>query len=185
MATPLAHTLAGYVVYRFAGSRDRTLLVAAVVLAVCPDFDFIPGLLIDQPVRFHHGISHSLGAGVAVATAVWLALPALRRVGARAWWVLFAAFATHLGIDFWGPDQRPPYGIPILWPMDDTYRMAPFPLILGVRHANEITADTMTWVGQILHPYNLAAVALELLWLSPFVWAAKRRTRGGTVGDSD
>ena len=35
-----------------------------LIAGVAPDFDFLPGILIGDPNRFHHGPTHSILAGI-------------------------------------------------------------------------------------------------------------------------
>ncbi len=65
MCTPVGHSLAALGIFYLAGrrpSRDEIRRLGwFIVLANLPDFDFIPGILIGDPGRFHHTYSHSIG----------------------------------------------------------------------------------------------------------------------------
>ena len=56
MATPLGHSLAGYAVYSLfpaAKTLDQpNVLLLCVIMAISPDFDFLPGFLLGSPARF-------------------------------------------------------------------------------------------------------------------------------------
>jgi inner membrane protein len=167
MATPIGHGLMGYAVYCAAASAKRAdrrpLLWLCVGLAIAPDFDFVPGVALGQPALYHQGVSHSLSVAVVASLAVALAY---RRSRSTLWadWGRFAlAYASHLLIDVLGPDQRPPYGIPLFWPISDTHYLAPFQIFWGVNHAEKTSATTGEWVTGILNPYNLAAIGIEVL----------------------
>ncbi|MBN1688137.1 MAG: metal-dependent hydrolase [Candidatus Omnitrophica bacterium] len=71
MPLPVIHSFAGYSVYCFAKQKDRKTrwpyLLFFVLLAALADFDFLPGLFIQQAARFHRGPSHSLAAAFIVA----------------------------------------------------------------------------------------------------------------------
>ena len=75
MATPIGHALAGYAVYvggSSSQSRTSILFWFCLLMAIAPDFDFIPGILQGQPNLYHQGVSHSLGAGLFVSFAAAL-----------------------------------------------------------------------------------------------------------------
>src|ERR1044071_7547790 len=63
MPSPVGHSLAGLIAYQIAPEIDgmaRGRVVALYLLAAnAPDLDFLPGLIVGDPNRFHHGISHS------------------------------------------------------------------------------------------------------------------------------
>ncbi|MBI5202163.1 MAG: metal-dependent hydrolase, partial [Elusimicrobia bacterium] len=62
MPTPLLHSAVGAAVAR-AALRDRLTAKAALLgalVAILPDFDLVPGVLIGHPIRFHHEVTHSI-----------------------------------------------------------------------------------------------------------------------------
>jgi inner membrane protein len=173
MATLVGHTLAGYAVYNFTkaaqGRDDLSLTLVCVFMATAPDLDFLPGLLVGKPALYHQGITHSLGAATLVslgAAGVW----ALRsRSFPAVFSCCFIAYLSHLILDFLGPDKRPPYGIPLLWPISEEYFISPVPIFLGVRHAATATTSTQEWVLGLLHLHNLAAIAWETIVVLPLI----------------
>src|SRR6266540_3200703 len=73
MPSPIGHSIMGYIIYGsttkpVAGKRWRRLGLY-LLIANAADLDFLPGLLIGDPNRYHHGISHSLGFAVLIALA--------------------------------------------------------------------------------------------------------------------
>ncbi|HXG02310.1 MAG TPA: metal-dependent hydrolase [Candidatus Binatia bacterium] len=177
MATPIGHALAGYAVLGLvpAGPDRVATVVVAVALANVPDLDFLPGLLVGTPALYHQGISHSLGAAAVVGLLTALGLRRLDLPFGRVWAVSVLAYASHLALDALGPDARPPYGQPLLWPLTDARFASPLTLLPGVQHAAETSASTLAWIRGILHPANLFAIAVEVLVLSPFAYGAWRR----------
>lgn len=177
MATPLGHGLAGYAI-GLALSRGRSggwvPLGAAVVLAIAPDLDFVPGLLLGQPALYHQGATHSLVVGLVVAlAAAVVGMPGWERKSV--FLLVLAAWSSHLLLDLCGPDQRLPYGLPLLWPLGAQHFLSPYPLLPGMRHAGHTHADTKQWLAGIFSLYNVMALAVELAVVSPFVWMARRR----------
>ena len=67
----------GYIVYGATERRgERTWTVSALYLfaANAPDLDFLPGLVVGDLSRFHHGPSHSVGFAILfgiVASLFW------------------------------------------------------------------------------------------------------------------
>ena len=186
MATPLGHSLAGYALARRAGGERAPLALAllGVVMANAPDLDFLPGILVGHPALYHQGPTHSLGFGLLASLAVagaWAL--AARRAFAPILALGVLAWASHLFLDMLGPDGRPPYGIPLFWPIADVHVKASVALFLGVHHADATGASTPEWLLSLLDLRNLAALALEALALAPFVLrAARPATAAGRAG---
>jgi inner membrane protein len=173
MATPLGHSLAGYAISSFfspAKQRSRVLLIfLPIIMANLPDLDFLPGILKGAPALYHQGIAHSLG----VALMVSLAVAVFYRVNgfsARSMFILcFTCYASHLILDFFGPDDRPPYGIPLFWPVVDRSFISPIPILIGVHHAGTTNASIREWIQGILTVHNLGAMIVEVLLIGPFL----------------
>jgi inner membrane protein len=181
MATPLGHSLAGYAIYNLArgaqGKPSRGQFLLCICMASAADLDFLPGVLLGSPTLYHQGITHSLGFALLVSLGVagvcrLRKTPFLTMFGVSA-----LAYLSHLAIDFLGSDTRPPYGIPLLWPISTEHFLSSIPLFRGVRHAASSVASTHQWLDGILHPHNLAAMALEVALLLPFVLLGLWRRR--------
>jgi inner membrane protein len=176
MATPIGHALAGYAVY-LAGtslkSRRTILFWLCLLMAIAPDFDFIPGILQGQPNLYHQGLSHSLGAGLLVSVAAALIIS--KGAMWKNWSLLFVAYASHLALDFFAPDGRPPYGQPLFWPISNEYYFAPtsLQLLWGVHHAKATSAATTEWLSGILQLRNLRAISIEVLVTLPVILLAR------------
>jgi inner membrane protein len=181
MATPLGHALAGYAVYSFArGTKerdDRGLMLLCLFAATAPDLDFLPGALLGSPALYHQGITHSLGFALLVS----LGVAGVGRLWGKPFSMIFylggMAYLSHLVIDFLGPDTRPPHGIPLLWPISAEHFMSPVSIFLGVRHAASAATSMLEWLEGLLHPYNFAAMAVEVALLLPFILLGQWRRR--------
>ena len=131
MALCFVHGAAGYLAYeavRRNGPPRPALLAAAVTLANAPDLDFLPGLLVGHPSIFHRGLTHTIAAAVAVGAVTWIACRILRRHQRAALWAALwvaATYASHLVLDFFTTDAKPPHGAPLLWPLSDRYLISP------------------------------------------------------------
>lgn len=174
LATPIGHALAGYAIYGLRpdvqAEERRMLLALCLALAVCPDLDFLPGIIIyGQPALYHQGISHSLGMAIGVGLAVALLYSRTHRTVLGHWGLFTLAYASHLLLDVLGPDGRPPYGLPLFWPITDGYYLSPIQIFWGVHHADRTSATTGEWLMGIMDPFNLGAIGIEILIVLPFV----------------
>jgi inner membrane protein len=173
VATPVGHALAGYAVYQLnVGAKPEkksTFFWLCVLMAIAPDLDFIPGILRGQPNLYHQGISHSVGVGLIVSCGVAAVYSLRKGTFWCDWGLLFLAYASHLAVDFFGPDGRPPYGQPLLWPLSGEYYLAPVPVFLGVRHAESVFASHSEWMIGLFHVRNLLAIAIEVVVIAPLI----------------
>lgn len=184
MPTPLGHGLMGLALascvvspHRF--STNRPLVAVAVFSAVAADLDFLPGLLVGEPGRFHHGLSHSLGAALLYGLLVGFLIrfPALGSYARRAT-IMGLLYLSHPLLDLVAVDTSFPFGEPFLWPLSGTYLLSPVTIFSDVHHGNR-WADFVNW-------HNLSALGLEALLLAPFTalmlaWRARRTLRVGAM----
>lgn len=180
MAGPLGHSLAGVLVYQTAGgeaAKGRRVAVLCVAAAVAPDLDFLPGLIVGMPALYHQGISHSVLFASLASLVLALGFGRAGRSWPRLWAVLFIAYASHLVIDLFGPDARPPFGVPLFWPLTDQPFLAPVKLFMGFHHAGRTGASTAEWMRGVLSLRNVAALAVEVAWFLPAIILIARRRR--------
>jgi inner membrane protein len=117
MPSPIGHSLMGYTIYRIV-NRDvkvQQWRATAVYLfaANAPDLDFLPGLLIGDLGRFHHGPSHSIG--FAILFGIGASLFFSRRP--YTFLVASSLYFSHVVLDYLVQDLTPPHGVPLLWPL--------------------------------------------------------------------
>lgn len=185
MASPIGHALLGWAVghgggqgqdageeARKAGAEEqrdgkrsaagRWLLPAVAALAaVAPDLDFLPGVVAGDPNQYHQLHSHTLVAALSVGLAAGLVGRHLRLRGLRVGVVVGLAYASHLLLDFFTHDPRPPFGIPLVWPVSSEHFAAPWPLFRGIRHG--VPGQGLGEVlDQIFSLHNLVAVGIEV-----------------------
>ena len=109
MPMPLLHSAVGIAAVRFAsrGNASRRALAIAAAIAILPDFDLLPGLLLGDPIRFHHGVTHSILWAVVVAWAasrlLWDEREEIWR--ARRFWTLLAVALSHPGLDLFNYEE--------------------------------------------------------------------------------
>jgi membrane-bound metal-dependent hydrolase YbcI (DUF457 family) len=159
LPSPLAHGLAGVALYAAlapAGrpARDWRPWALAAFAAMAADLDFVPGLLVLDPSRYHHWATHSvLAAVVFVLLATPLASP-LGAPGRRAA-ILGLAYASHLALDYVTVDLTVPRGIPLAWPVVREPYLAPFAVFADIHHG-------ASW-AKFVNWHNAAAVLAELV----------------------
>jgi membrane-bound metal-dependent hydrolase YbcI (DUF457 family) len=146
MALCFTHAAAGYLVYeamRPAGPHRPVMLLTAVALGNAPDLDFLPGLAVGRPDAFHRGVTHTLGAVLAVGLAAWALARWRGSSESPGWWAAFAAlaFGSHLVVDACTVDAVPPEGARFLWPLSNAVWHAPFSVF------REIVIDRSSRVG--------------------------------------
>jgi membrane-bound metal-dependent hydrolase YbcI (DUF457 family) len=145
MATPVGHYLVGLALTLGVAGDDRQRALSPWLAAVAcvPDLDVVPGLVVGDPSRFHHGVTHSLTAAVAVAAVLaGLAAAAGRRPTARLVVLLAALYASHSVLDALTLDPSEPRGVPLLWPWRDTPYESPWPLLPNVQHTRAPIVST-------------------------------------------
>lgn len=192
MPSPVGHALTGLLVAalvaprassRCAGSAGaspehgawRALAAAGglgVAASLAPDLDFVPGFLVGDPGRFHHGPSHSLGgalaAGLAAAALTRLLAPrsaALASLGAaRVGLLAGLAWTLHVLLDALAADTSVPYGVMLFWPVSDRYVISPWSLFLDIQRRQETAAS---FFATLVAWHNVKAVLLEALLIGP------------------
>ena len=116
---------------------------AAVLMLVAnlPDMDFLLGFVLGEPGRLHRGVSHTVLAAMGFAIAAGAFLHWWRRERFAAAALVFgAAYLSHLVLDYFTIDTRPPAGVQILWPFSSAYLISPVTIFA------EITIDGRTRV---------------------------------------
>lgn len=168
MASPVGHGLFALFATRFfAGERGSSSrwFGFAVFAVLAADLDFLPGILLGDPSRFHHGASHSLFAAVLFSVALLtfartMSLPAVKTGIAGG-----VLYASHLLLDFLTKDTGAPIGQPLLWPFSERYfALAAAPLSNIVHGPN---SSLLEFFRAVFSTHNLSAVGRELLLLVP------------------
>jgi len=176
MASPVAHTLAGAIIY-LAASRNGPIrwgqFWTVIVAANLADFDLIPGILMGDHSMFHRTFSHSFLAVICVTGLLYLATFRLRPAEPTKLIIMVTlALLSQLLIDWVTFDGVAPQGIILFWPFNMEAFMYKHSIFLNIER-NHVTS-----LPVIIH--NLKAVGLEILVLGgPFFllwWLRARRT---------
>lgn len=182
VASPVAHSFAGFWTFLLLTARSKVSLVTAccqylpqlvllVLLANLADVDFFFGLFTGANANaLHHGFTHSLAAAVFVA----LAVSCVWRIAGGFWRsaiLYFLAYSSHLLIDLctgarlgWNGTAS---GIPLLWPWEKEFR-SPLVLLVGVRHKDLPALFSMGNVRSSLYElltFGAITAALSALWV--------------------
>ncbi len=173
MATPVGHTLAGYLAYQLMPTRLKqssswVWACGAIAIANLPDLDFLPGLLMGDAFAFHRRGSHTFIAAVLTGCLVAISLRLGRWWSPKPFWrssshsFQYGVWATaiylgHLCLDFVMADRMPPFGLQLLWPLTNAFFISPIALIPGFQFE-----PILSW-------RNLLVVGVEMLWLAPMI----------------
>ena len=182
MATSVGHAIAGYAISRFSKASDSgirlNIILLCVFVAAMPDLDIVPGLLLGKPVLYHQGISHSLGLAIPVSGII----AAVYKLNGKSFSVIFllcfAAYSSHLALDFIGPDGRPPLGIPLFWPVSERTFISPVTILLGISHASSTGDSTSEWIQNLMSFRNVGVIIVEGLVVAPFIIWDRWRDKG-------
>jgi membrane-bound metal-dependent hydrolase YbcI (DUF457 family) len=137
MATPYGHSLLGLTLlnvwYPQSLHLSARILMAyggAILLALSPDLDFIPGIFIGQPSFFHQGPFHSLGLALGLSSLALLGTlilgPHVSSLKITAF--VFSMVLAHLVVDYLTEDYRAPIGFPFFWPFSYNRVSSPWPV---------------------------------------------------------
>ena len=169
MPSPAGHSIIGYIlcqaIERPAKRRFWWLLGLYLLAANAPDLDFIPGLIIGDPNRYHRGMTHSFGFGIPVAVGLG-ALMSLFKEGSflNSSIRMFAACGSHLVLDFLWRDQTYPFGVMLFWPVIQGYFSTSLGFLPGITRSSY---STMGFMMSLFSLHNLWAVFVECLFLLP------------------
>ncbi len=190
MALPIVHGTAGYLIQR----HNRTMrtgvwsVLAAVLVANLPDFDFIVGFVLGKPGMFHRGFSHTVLAAVVFGLAAGTCYRLVTKSGWIKATVLFTSlYASHLVVDAFTVDARAPYGGQFLWPLSDAYIISPVPLFGEIlvngsaRFPFLQTVFSWSALVQLLREAGLSASAIGVAYLIEM--GQQRRKRSRLKGD--
>ena len=179
MASPIAHSFAGFWTFLYQRRHSKTQLTAhwrhylprlgvLILLANAADLDlFLPPGFPNNAL--HRGFTHSL----TVAILVSLALSCIWRIAAGFWRsaiLYFMAYGSHLLIDFFTGTKigwtNTGFGMPLFWPWPQKFS-SPLILILGIRHkdfASLFSLDNVWACTYETLTFGAIAVAGLVLW---------------------
>ena len=179
MPSPVAHTLFGLVIGRLLKPgltvimAGPILLGVSVVFANLPDLDYLPGLCCGEMNAYHHGCTHSITWIALVSSGLACIWKGLGLSGGRR--VFFSCLllaGSHLLADLFTEDTRPPYGIPLFWPVSEVRILSPVSVF--PRFSKESLADL--WQASNLVPLGREVAAT--LVICAILWGLARLLQG-------
>ena len=165
MPSPVLHSLPAVLIGKaFAGPSSRQdgaiLVGAALVAANIPDLDFVPGIMVGDAGKWHHGASHSLLAAIAVGFAGMLLARIARYPHAvRLGVVACLALTSHLLLDAMAPLDDAGRGVPFFWPLSHHSFVSPVRVFMGIG----LEPSRGGLIASLLTPHNFLALGLEVL----------------------
>jgi inner membrane protein len=155
----------GLIIYRATG-RPMSLqywqpMALYILAANAADLDFLPGLLIGDLGRFHHGPSHSIG--FAFLFGFFASAFFSRKIFAFV--MSSVLYLSHLFLDYLVQDPSQPFGIPLLWPLSHEYYVAPFAFLSRFDYAPNLLDSTLL----VFTFQNLATISTEVLFFLPLL----------------
>jgi membrane-bound metal-dependent hydrolase YbcI (DUF457 family) len=173
MPTPMGHALGAAAVYFGSTGRpareDLGLAAACVGAGLFPDLDFAIAPFVGR--SYHNYFTHSLGFAAFFGIAAYLLARTLKRSRPfRDAGILFAAYLSHILLDYFGKDTSPPFGVQLLWPLTDAFYESPL-IIFG-----DVWRGTL---ARLFGLHNWLTMVREVLILVPIVgllwWRGRRR----------
>lgn len=191
MPLPVAHSLLGATIC-LAADRDgespsAARLLTAAALANAADLDYLPGMLLGDPHRFHrmatHSVTFAVLAGLAAAAIVryggmrpWPLRPGLPRGALGTGLLVGAIWFSHTVLDLFNGDYTDPGGVLLFWPFIDYWVIA-WPIFLDVDKVSG-AATPVAFLWSLLTWHNVRAAALELAAFGPLFAATMWLRRG-------
>jgi len=179
MCSPVGHGLAGYILY-LAWNRNYQLIgdwkkiVLYLFAANAPDLDFIPGILVGDANRFHHGISHTLGFSVLFALSMYVMSGFKRK---KDFIIFFLLYFSHVVIDFLTADTSPPFGVMLFWPFTQRYFISSYSVFFDIHHLTLSdlfdlhNIKAMAWEAAVFFSIIVLLVfAREIRWNKKSLW---------------
>ena len=181
MPSPVGHALIGLtaanVVLKRKLYESVVWMLFVIFAANAADLDFLPGWILGDINRFHHGISHSIGIAFIFASLCAITARMFTRQCKLVFLLALILYLSHLLADYLGVDVVEPYGAPFLWPFSHEYFLAPVQLFQAVEHGN-IGETPLTVFDKIFSVKNVIAVCVEAIILIPIwgitLWISRR-----------
>jgi inner membrane protein len=174
LPSPIAHSAAGYAIYRILlRRRPRVLisrvkplaglLILTVGLSLLPDVDSILGLIFEDFGRFHNSLTHSLVVGLGVAVVVGALAVSTRRFRFVDGFLLtLVCYDLHVIMDFFTIGR----GVMALWPISSERFLSPVTVFYGLHWSDGIfsTRHLVTLATEIA--FALLVALMIRLWSS-------------------
>lgn len=131
MPSPVSHCIVGLC---YSSNSEKKILrifnknilnyFLIMFVSVAPDLDFIPGIFVGIPSKFHHGISHSFFFAVVFGFILSSIIYLIKKNYFLSRSILFSAlYSIHIILDLFGVDtgEVNGFGMPIFFPFSFIY----------------------------------------------------------------
>ncbi len=156
----------GYLIYRLTVRRGEEQrwppALAYMAAANAPDMDVILGVLLDDPMRYHHDtVGNSLGCALIFALICRLcAISHQRAVRWKHGFLFFGLYVSHVLLDFLGQERA----LPLLWPLDTTRYLTPSGIFPGLSWTE---VSSLGFLISLFTLENLMVLGFEILLMLP------------------
>ena len=170
MPTPIAHSLMGYVFfadrYKANWKLNRYDSLTFIVVANLADIDYVPGFLMGNPNKFHHGMTHSFTFAVLMGIVFGLFYYFKKHGDFLKYFSIFSlTYVSHLVLDFIGKDTKYPYGEQLFWPFSKIYALSPIAIFSDVYKAS----SSDVFFQSLFNWHNIQTAIMEVVILLPIV----------------
>jgi len=170
MPTPIGHSLLATAIFSGVNRKKLSLnwfdYLVFLFIGIFPDLDFLPGLILGSPSRFHHGFTHSLFFGIIIGAMTGLLYSKLKRKHWVNYSIVFTGvYFAHLFADLFGVDTSYPFGEQLFWPLWQAYILSPVSIFLDVYRSSV----SHNFFISMFNMHNLKAVIIELLICVPII----------------
>ena len=174
MPTPIAHSLCGYIIYSSVKIKDDKInwktLFSFIVLANLADLDYLPGIYINKPNIFHHGLSHSIVAAIIVGLSISVIYKFNSEKKFFKNFILFSSlYLSHVVLDFFTVDTSIPLGEQLFWPFTNEYYISSISLFRDISKGS----TTNSFFLSVFEFYNVITGVTECMIFLPFILIIK------------
>ena len=193
MPLPITHSAAGlatYFIFREKPSKrshNRDLFLLGLLCLVCanlPDVDFVPGILIGEPAKFHPSLSHSILISIVMALIIFfLVNKKFEGISKKSiFGCCVISLLSHPILDYFTPISKKFSGYLLLWPFTVKPYISSFPLF---RNVHRIDDSVYLFFTSLINVNNFWAIIVELLFsailLSSVMIIARKSLQSETI----
>jgi len=178
MPTPIGHSLISTAIFAGVNKKDKNFSVLDYFIflffGMLPDLDFLPGLIIGEPSRYHHGFSHSFVMSLVMGLMAGLVYYLIRRKYLVQYSFIFSGvYFAHVAADFFAVDTSLPIGEQLFWPFWNGYLLSPFTFFLDVHRS----AESFDFFVSMFNSHNLKTVMVEIAICVPLILGVQLRNK--------
>ncbi len=153
--TPVGHTIVGIWIGDIIEKKtDIKSIIFYTIIASLPDFDIIFGFIFfgKAGINIHQLYTHNLPFVLVITLLTYF----LSKKNKKITFFVFFALLSHLFLDLFVIDKKPPIGLMLFYPFSS--KLFNIPLLMGVNKSS---------LKALFSIHNLKAVIVEIIILSP------------------